>query len=106
MASTFRGIPAEKLITLAGDGWQDFAFGRDGLFYLPGWRKGFEPAEIRAQFFQVQQVRLLTHQAAQARADLERAVQDTHEAERKAAWYRQQLVLEARMGLSLARIAG
>lgn len=106
MGSNFRGIPAEKLTTMAGNGWQDFSFGRDGLFYLPGWRRGFAPDEIRAQFFQVQMVSHYKQQDAAMRRELESSIQDAQEAERLAGWYRQQLVLESRMGMALARIAG
>lgn len=106
MVSRFRGISAEKLALLAGDGWQDFCFGRDGLFYLPGWRRGFEPAEIKAMFFQVQQVRALENKSVLAVRDAEMAIAAQHEAEKRAAWYRGQLVLESRMGMALARITG
>lgn len=101
-----KGITSEKLITLAGDDWANFSFGRDGLFYLDGWRRGFTPHEIRAQFYQVQMVRSLTHQAALAKKDAEKAIRAQHEAEKLAAWYRSQLVLESRMGMALARITG
>ncbi|MBZ0105519.1 MAG: hypothetical protein K8H84_07790 [Sulfuricella denitrificans] len=106
MAKTVKGIPPEKLITLAGPDWVNFSFGRDGLFYIEGWRRGFTPGEIRAQFYQVQLVRALTHQAATAKADTEKAIQSQQEAEKRAAWYRSQLVLESRMGMALARITG
>lgn len=106
MATLVSGISPEKLALMVGDGWQDFSFGKDGLFYLPGWRRGFEPSEIRSQFFQVQMVSHYKRQDAALRRELESSIQDTQEAERLAGWYRQQLVLESRMGLALARIAG
>ena len=34
-------------------------FGRDGLLYLPDWRRGFTVHELRALFFNCQQVRSL-----------------------------------------------
>ncbi len=98
------GISEEKLITLAGPDWGNFCFGRDGLFYLDGWRRGFTPHEIRAQFFQVQKVRLLEQVAQQARKELEQAIQDAQEAERMVGWYRKQLVLESRLGAMFERI--
>jgi hypothetical protein len=106
MRSSVPGISSEKLTHLAGIGWENFSFGRDGLFYMDGWRRGFTPSEIRAQFFQVQQIGCLKAAVQQARKEMEIAIQDAQEADRRAGWYRSQLVLESRMGLSLARIAG
>jgi hypothetical protein len=31
---------------LLGDAWRGWRFGRDGLLYAPGWRRGFSPAEV------------------------------------------------------------
>lgn len=33
------------------DIWRDWRFGRDGLFYHPQWRRGFEPDELAAMWF-------------------------------------------------------
>lgn len=47
------------LAGLMGDQWQGFTFGRDGKLYLPGWRGGFDPHQIRAMFFHCHEVRHL-----------------------------------------------
>lgn len=101
-----KGISAEKLILLAGSDWENFSFGRDGLFYLDGWRRGFTPAEIRKQFFDVQLVRNLQSQIEMHKKDAEQAITDAQDAERLAGWYRSQLLLESRFGMVLASIAG
>lgn len=106
MAKHVSGISSEKLVSLAGPDWENFTFGRDGLFYIDGWRRGFSPAEIRSYFFSAQQIGHLRNKDAELRRELEAAIQDAQEAERLAGWYRQQLVLESRMGLALSRIAG
>lgn len=100
------GISGAELAETVGKEWADYRFGRDGLFYLPDWRRGFEAGELRALFWQVQQVRSLERQARQATKDAEALQIALYEAERQASWYRGQLVLESRLGLTLARIAG
>lgn len=92
------------LAALGGNQWQGFTICKDGLMYLPGWRGGFEPHQIRAMFFQVQQVRSLEAQirAIQRReAALEADIAD---ALRQAAHYRRLTRLEANMGMMLERI--
>jgi hypothetical protein len=46
------------LSALAGDAWHGFRFA-GGLFYLPGWRNGWTPGDLRALFFKVQEVAAL-----------------------------------------------
>jgi hypothetical protein len=86
------------------ESWPDWRFGRDGLFYHPQWRRGFEPAELSAMWFTTQQVRALKARVRQLAADLERADAERDAAERRAYFYRRQLVLESQLGLCLARI--
>lgn len=83
-------------------GW---AFGRDGLLYVAEWRRGLTPHELRATWYQVQRVAALEAQARQLRRDLEASEAARDRAEASAWWYRRQVVLEARLGLALARIA-
>lgn len=61
-------VPCRKLLALRFDGdasallgkdWEGFYFGRDGEFYMPCWKYGFNPHQIRAMFWQVQQVEAL-----------------------------------------------
>lgn len=86
--------------------WRDWHFGRDGLFYHPQWRRGFEPDELAAMWFTMQQVRALEARMRQLTKDIEQAAADLEAAERRAAFYRRQLVLESRLGMCLERIAG
>ena len=79
--------------------------GRDGLLYLAEWRRGFTVHELRALFFDCQQVRTLRRELAQAATDLERVTLEASQLEARVTWYRRQLILEARLGAMLARLA-
>lgn len=80
-------------------------FGRDGLLYLPDWRRGFTVHELRALFFHCQQVRSLEARLRLAARDLEALEAKNDKLEKDRAFYRRQCTLEARLGLALARIA-
>lgn len=54
---------------LLGTEWEGFRFGSDGLLYVPGWRRGFDPHELKAMFFRTQHV---SHLEATIRRDEER----------------------------------
>jgi hypothetical protein len=86
--------------------WQEAGarFGRDDLLYLAEWRRGFTVHELRALFFDCQRVRTLEVEHRQAVTDLERVSLELSQIEARAAWYRRQLVLEARLGSLLGRI--
>lgn len=79
-------------------------FGRDGLLYLPEWRRGFDVNELRSMFWRCQQVRTLERENAQLASEREQLAQACDAAEARAQWYRRQLSLESRLGLCLARI--
>jgi len=79
-------------------------FGRDGLLYLAEWRRGFTVHELRALFFECQQVRSLSSEKARLERELHCAEQGKISAEHRAAWYRRQVVLEAQLGAMLRRI--
>jgi hypothetical protein len=79
-------------------------FGRDGLLYLAEWRRGFTVHELRALFWDCQRVRTLEREHRQAVTDLVAAHRGESQAEARAAWYRRQLVLEARLGAMLLRV--
>jgi hypothetical protein len=81
-------------------------FDVDGLLYLPEWRRGFTVHELRAMFYQCQQVRALAAQVRQRDRDAEILDLKFDELQRRCAFYRRQLVLESQLGLALARVAG
>lgn len=93
-------------IELPGD-WAGWVIDRDGVLWAPDtWRRGFSPAQLRAMFFQVQLVRALESDLKHARAQLAQLSDENAALEKRAAFYRRQLVLEARLGMALCRIAG
>jgi len=87
--------------------WADYGarFGRDGLLYLAEWRRGFTVHELRALFFECQQVRSLAIEKARLELELDRAEHEKTLAERRAWFYRTQLVLESKLGAMLHRIS-
>jgi hypothetical protein len=50
------------LSALAGDQWQGFSFGRDEKLYLPTYRNGFDPDQIRSMFFVLQEAAALRNE--------------------------------------------
>jgi hypothetical protein len=86
--------------------WADAGarWGADGLLYLAEWRRGFTPHELRALFFDCQQVRTLRRERDDALARSEQALIEIERLERSVYWYRRQLVAEARLGVLLATL--
>jgi hypothetical protein len=80
-------------------------FGADGLLYLPEWRRGFSVHELRALFFECQSVRTLRVEVKNLKSSTEQLTAQLDAAEARAAFYRQNLVLESRLGMCLIRIA-
>ncbi|BBO20870.1 MAG: hypothetical protein HKUEN07_03800 [Rhodocyclaceae bacterium] len=94
-------IDLEKTI---GPEWAEVFFGADGLLYLPGWRRGFTAAELRQQFFLVQERFYWMRRAEQLQRDLNRLQENLETLEHRSRYYRQQLQLESRLGMMLHRI--
>lgn len=92
------------LSELLGSDWDGFSLGADGLQH-PSWRRAFSAGEFRAMFWRCQQVRILEHELAQVRAELDRARADLETSQARAAWYRRQLRLESRAGLMLSALS-
>ena len=80
-------------------------FGADGLLYIPEWRRGFTADELRATFWRVQQVATLERELRTKTRECEQLTAELERAERRTAFYRNNLVLESRLGMCLARIA-
>ena len=87
---------------LLGKDWEGFYF-KDELLYVPEWRRGFTPHEIRALFWKCQQIRTLNNEINLLKQELERRSEDINTLEIKADFYRRQVVLESRFGLMLQR---
>ena len=87
---------------LLGDEWNGYRF-VGNLFYVPEWRNGFAPHEIRALFWNTQQNVSLKNEIALLKQELERRNNEIDNLETKANFYRRQLVLESRFGWILER---
>ena len=93
-----------QLSDLAGPSWAGFYLGADDSLWSPQCRRGFSPGDLKAQFWQLQELATLRHQADQLKKELARADEALEKAEARAAWYRRQLALESRAGMMLAAI--
>jgi len=87
---------------LLGEEWKGYLF-KGNLFYVPEWRNGFPPHEIRALFWKCQQVSSLQRDIELLKQELERRVEEINMLEIKANFYKRQLVLESRFGMILER---
>ena len=87
---------------LLGDEWKGYRFSGN-LFYVPEWKNGFTPHEIRALFWKCQKVWSLERENELLKRELERRNEEFDSLEVKAAFYRRQLVLESKFGMILQR---
>ena len=87
---------------LLGKDWDGHIF-RNNLLFIPEWRRGLAPSEIRSLFWQGQLVSSLKTEIELLKKELERRNQEIDNLEVKADFYRRQLVLESRFGLILQR---
>lgn len=87
---------------LLGDEWKGYRF-VGNLFYVPEWRNGFPPHEIRAMFWKVQQLCSLQREIELLKQELERRNEDIDTLEVRVSFYKRQLVLESRFGMILER---
>lgn len=87
---------------LLGKDWDGHYF-KDNQLYIPEWRRGLTPHEIRALFWQVQQIWSLKREIELLKQDIEKYTEEINALEIKAAFYRRQLVLESRFGMILQR---
>ena len=87
---------------LLGDSWEGIRF-RDGLLFIPEWRRGLAATEIRTLFWQVQQVAGLHREIRHLEQKLERRSAEIDALEIKADFYKRQVALESRFGLMLER---
>jgi hypothetical protein len=87
---------------LLGKEWEGFYF-KGELFYVPEWRRGFTPHEIKALFWRCQLVSSLEREIKILKQEIDRQNTEIENLEIKANFYRQQVVLESRFGMMLQR---
>lgn len=90
-----------ELSDLAGPAWEGFEIRGETLLF-PGLKYPLSAADLRATWFQLQELRLLRNQIEILKRDLERAEMAEQAAEKTALYWRRQCGLEARAGLMLA----
>lgn len=82
--------------------WDGWRIDQHGVLWAPDtWRQGFTPGQLRAMFFECQLVRSLKADVRQLRLDIERLTDLLEGAEKRAAFYREQCHLEAKLGMAL-----
>lgn len=83
--------------------WESYgaSWGRDGLLYLAEWRRGFTVHELRAMFFDCQQVSTLRADLERLRRDLQDTEQALDEQQRLTAFYRRECHRAAKLGIAL-----
>lgn len=91
-------------LSALGEEWAGFTLAADGKMYIPWFRGGFTPSQIRSMFFQVQQVRALEAQIREVKRRETALEGDLAESMRHCANYRRLVHLEARLGLMLERV--
>lgn len=103
--------PAQRLLrlyisgdasALLGEDWKGYRFSQN-LIFVPEWRNGFTPHEIRAFFWKCQLVSNLQNEITLLKAELDRRNNEIDTLEIKADFYRRQVVLESRFGMILQR---
>ena len=82
--------------------WRGWTLSCDGKLYFEAWKRGFEPGELAALPYTWALMRTFERTEKTLRAELERRISECERAEKMAAWYRRQVLLEARFGLMLA----
>lgn len=91
------------LSALYGPLWSEISTTDNGL-RLPGVKYPFTVEELRMTFWKLQELQILRHTVESLKKELARAHKEADEHEKQAAFYRKQLILESKMGLSLSRI--
>ncbi len=87
---------------LLGEEWKGYRFSNN-LFYVPEWKNGFPPHEIRALFWKCQKVWSLEREIELLKRELKNRNEEFDNLEVKTAFYRRQLVLESKFGMILQR---
>lgn len=91
----------DEPLQLPGE-WKGWCIDRYGLLWAPDtWRQGFTPWQLRAMFFECQQIPSLKAENRLLTRDLDRSQVDLAKIQQRAAFYRRQCHFEAKIGLSL-----
>lgn len=94
-----RELPLE-LVSLHRD-WRGWSLCPDGRLYFDGWKKGFEPGELAGMPYRVALIKAHERNIARLEGELARRVAECEIAERRAAFYRAQVLNESRLGFML-----
>jgi hypothetical protein len=92
------------LAELLGPDWEGFAVHGKALEF-PGLNRALPVGELRSLWFHIQQVGFWKHQAERTARELAQREADIEALQARVDFYRQQVRLEAGMGLMLARMA-
>src|SRR5689334_9954502 len=96
-------VPLE-LEELIGSEWSGFSF-LERRLHMDGYRgRPFTAGDLRAQFYDLQELRILRHEIQRLTREIERLSEALDTAEARAAFYRRQLILESTAGAMLARV--
>jgi hypothetical protein len=93
-----------QLAPVLGQEWNDIRLTPHGI-HLPGWRRPFSSQELHSLFVMLSGKRIVENQLQLTKKWLQETQAAAEEWERRALFYRQQLILESKMGLMLARVA-
>lgn len=85
---------------LLGTDWDGHYF-KDNLLYIPEWKRGLTPQEIKSLFWQVQQISSLKREINSLKKNAENYIEQIDALKLKADFYKRQLVLESRVGMML-----
>lgn len=92
------------LAELLGPEWDGFVI-HGNTMEFPGLKRPVSAGELRALWLQIQQVAGGNATISRLTRENERLTAELDEAERRAAYYRQQLRLESKMGMMLSHIS-
>lgn len=88
---------------ILGKEWEGHFF-RDNLLYIPEWKRGLSPYEIRSLFWECQLNRCLKSENKFLKQEIERRNEEIDKLQVKAAFYKKQLVLESKFGLIIEKL--
>lgn len=94
-----RGCDASALL---GKDWQGHYF-KNNMLFVPEWRRGFTPGEIRSMFYRCQLISALESEIRLLKKQLEESNVEIERLEIRSDFYRRQVILESRFGMMLQR---